>query len=182
MKRSELLAQMEAWFEQDLDALYSYIVYRVGDSPAADELIAAVYERGLSRLGQFDPRKGTFAAWMFGIARNTLNDSFRRNGRHARELSLEALPPIQGDGDTPEEQVIRAERFQLIFCHLGKLSDGEREAVALRFGGGLKYQEIAEVMKISTDQVGVLLHRAIDKLRQALKENEKEEVYEHQEQ
>ncbi len=180
MRRSELLTQMEAWFEKDMDALYSYIVYRVGDRSVADELIAAAYERGLSRLDQFDPRKGTFAAWMFGIARNTLNDAFRRNGRHARELSLDALPPIQGRGETPEEQVIRAERFQLVFRHLGKLSDSEREAVALRFGGGLKYQEIAEVMKVSADQVGVLLHRAIDKLRQALKESEKEEAYEDQ--
>jgi RNA polymerase sigma factor (sigma-70 family) len=180
MKQSELLAQMEAWFNQDLDALYSYIVYRVGDRSAADELIAVVYERGLTRLYQFDPKKGAFAAWMFGIARNILNDTFRRNGRCASEISLEALPPIQGRGETPEEQAIRAERFQLVISHLGKLSEGEREAVALRFGGELKYQEIAEVMKISVDQVGVMLYRAIDKLREALNEVEKEDVYEDQ--
>lgn len=180
MKQSKQLAQMESWFNQDLDSLYNYIVYRVGDQSTADEIIAVVYERGLTKLHQFDPKKGAFAAWMFGIARNTLNDYFRRNGRHASEISLEALPPIQGRSETPEEQTIQAERFQLVICHLGRLSDSEREAVALRFGSELKYQEIAEVMKISVDQVGVLLYRAIDKLRAALNRNEKEDVYDNQ--
>jgi RNA polymerase sigma factor (sigma-70 family) len=180
MKQSELLAQMEAWFNQDLDALYNYIVYRVGDQSTADEIIATVYERGLRKLNQFNPKKGAFGAWMFGIARNLMIDYFRGNGKHASEVSLEALPPIQGRGVTPEEQTIQAERFQLVIRHLGLLSDSEREVVALRFGSGLKYQEIAELMKISIDQVGVLLYRSIEKLRAALINPEKEEVYDRQ--
>ncbi len=181
MKRSELLAQMEDWYNREMAGLYNYIVFRVTDRAAADEILATACERGLKRLHQFDPKKGTFSAWMFGIARNSLNDYFRKDGRQAGQVSIESLPPIQGSGDTLEGQAIQAERFKQVIRQLEQLSESEREAVALRYGSELKYQEIAEIMKVSVDQVGVLLHRALEKLRSALNENDKEEAHENQE-
>jgi hypothetical protein len=46
--------------------------------------------------------------------------------------------------------------------------------VGLHYGGELKYQEIAELRGVSVDHVGVLLHRALGKLRDVL--NEKEQI------
>lgn len=46
--------------------------------------------------------------------------------------------------------------------------------MGLRYGGELKYQEIAELMGLNIDYVGVLLHRAIGKLMDVLNEKEAE--------
>lgn len=174
MNRKQKLACLETWCNQDMSGLYNYVVYRVADEMVADEIVAAVCERGLKRLHQYDPKKGPFKAWMFGIARNLLNDHFRDRGRRVAEISLESLPAIQGRGDTPEEQVIRAERFKQVILLLDHLTENERDVVGLRYGSELKYQEIAEVMGISIDHVGVLLHRALGKLRDVLNEREVE--------
>jgi len=172
------MAQLEAWYRQDLLRMYNYVAYRVADEMAVEEILSTVCDRGVKGLRQYDPKRGTFIAWMFGIARNALNDYFRDHARRTNEVSLESLPQIQGQGDTPEEQLIRAERFREVILLLDHLTENEREVVALRYGSDLKYQEIAEVMEISTDHVGVLLHRSLVKLRDALNERETEARYE----
>jgi RNA polymerase sigma factor (sigma-70 family) len=174
MNRKQKLAQLEAWCNREMTGLYNYIVYRVLDEAAADEIVATVCDRGLQRLHQYDPKRGSFSAWMFGIARNTLKDHFRDRARQVSEISLESLPAIQGRGNTPEEQFLQAERFRQVILLLNHLTENEREVVGLRYGSELKYQEIAEVMGISTDHVGVLLHRSLGKLRDVLNEKEAE--------
>jgi len=172
MNQKQKLDQLEAWCNRDILGLYNYVVYRVADQAVADEIVATACERGLKRLHQYDPKKGSFKAWMFGIARNTLNDHFRTKVGQGTVISLEALPAIQGRGDTPEEQVIRAERFEQVILLLDHLTETEREVVGLRYGGELKYREIAELMGLNIDHVGVLLHRALGKLRDVLNEKE----------
>jgi len=174
MNQKQKLAQLEAWCNREMTGLYNYVVYRVADQTAADEIVATICERGLKRLHQYDPRRGSLTAWMFGIARNSLNDHFRIRVRQGTEISLEALPAIQGRGDTPEEQVIQVERFEQVVLLLDHLTETEREIVGLRYGGELKYQEIAELMGLNIDHVGVLLHRALGKLRDVLNEKEAE--------
>jgi len=42
--------------------------------------------------------------------------------------------------------------------------------VMLKFGAGLSYKEIAEVMQLSVSHVGVILHTALTRLRLLLAE------------
>jgi len=172
MNRKQKLALLEDWYSREMTRLYNYIVFRVTYEEEADDIVAVVCDRSLKRLHQYDPKRGSFSAWMFGIARNVMNDYFRDLARQADDVSLESLPAVQGRGDSPEERLIQAERFQQVILLFEHLSENEREVLGLRYGSDLKYQEIAEVMGISSDNVGVLLHRALGKLRDALNERE----------
>ena len=177
MKNKKKITLLEDWYRQDMLHLYNYIVYRIPDEIIAEEILMVTCDRALTHLDQFDPRKGAFKAWMYGIARNALTDHFRSRGTKVSEISLDALPPIQGKASSPEEKAIQAEQFGQIILLMKHLSEKEREALALRYGSELKYQEIAEVMNTSIENVGVLLHRALHKLKNLM--NEKEEEHEH---
>jgi RNA polymerase sigma-70 factor (ECF subfamily) len=52
-----------------------------------------------------------------------------------------------------------------MFGALKQLSDKQQEAVRLKFQSGLSYREIAEVMDITVNHVGVLLHNALKAIR-----------------
>ena len=58
-----------------------YMRSRVNNREDAAELAGDVIVRILERFGQFDPKRGPFAAWAYGIARNLLVDWYRRNAR-----------------------------------------------------------------------------------------------------
>jgi DNA-binding CsgD family transcriptional regulator len=46
-----------------------------------------------------------------------------------------------------------------------------REVVMLKFQAGLSYKEIADITKLTVNHVGVLLHTAMQKLRDELRED-----------
>ncbi len=51
---------------------------------------------------------------------------------------------------------------------VSQLSDRDRELIALRYGADLTSRHIAELLSLSPNAVEVALHRAIERLRQAL--------------
>ena len=51
---------------------------------------------------------------------------------------------------------------------LEKLSDRERRVVSLKYLTGISNKEIAELEDMTANNVGVVLHRALDKLKAIL--------------
>src|SRR6185503_18363784 len=70
--------------------VFNYLLYRTRDPQTADDLAAQTFEVVIRRLAQYQPSRGSFAAWLFTIARNTANDHSRAQ-RVRRWLSLDAL-------------------------------------------------------------------------------------------
>ena len=76
------------------------------------------------------------------------------------------------EGGPLERQVIKQERVQRLRLHLQTLSDREQEIIALKFAGGLKNRQIAEILGLSPGNVGTILYRAMRRLRRRLTEEE----------
>lgn len=163
-----VLQEFRLWYQHQIPRLYNYVAYWVQDAQLADDLTASICEQAFKQLHRFDSHRGSFDAWMFGIARNALRMHFRTRSRHPSQVSLDALPEIRSSADSIEHQLELAERFQQVMQHFHRLSPQELEAVSLRYAAGLPNPEIASVMGIPANQVGVVLHRALAKLRAAV--------------
>lgn len=163
-----------SWYRAEIPRLFNFVSYWILDRATAEDLTAAICEQALCRLDQYDARRGSFDAWMFGIARNWLRSYFRARRRRPEIVSLDALPDVAYTGPAPETMVEEAEVFRLLLRHLDQLSVQEREALSLRYGAGLSNKEAAGVMGVSANQVGVLLHRARKKLREVVQRSEVE--------
>jgi RNA polymerase sigma-70 factor (ECF subfamily) len=74
----------------------------------------------------------------------------------------------------PEGAALEKEKRRALRATLDTLPERQREVVTLRFAGGLSYQEIAEVTKLSIGNVGFILHTALKTLRTRMSESETE--------
>src|SRR6266540_2065754 len=52
--------------------IYSYVAYRVGDGPDAEDITSETFERALRYKKSYDSTKGEPAAWLIGIARRCI--------------------------------------------------------------------------------------------------------------
>ena len=68
----------------------------------------------------------------------------------------------------PVAALERSEAAEGLMSQVSKLPDRQQEILRLKFHAGLSYKEIAEVMGITSTNVGFILHSAISKLRQRL--------------
>lgn len=162
----------DALYRRYVTRVYRYCYSRVGDHADAEDLTARTFLAVLQRLSEYDGR-GAFIAWLFSIAHHKCADHHRR--RYARQaVPLEAACRVaDADAVAPERRAYHNGLLECIRRALHGLSPDRREALRLRFWGGLKHQEVAAVMQRSEDAAKMLVWRAIADLRErCLDEND----------
>jgi RNA polymerase sigma-70 factor (TIGR02952 family) len=164
-------AAFAAIYDHYFPRVYNYVRYRVGDAVAADDITAQTFERALAAIGRYRPKRAPFAAWLFAIARNAVSD-YLRVQRRRRWLSLEVLCTQASDEPQPEEVAIRNETHAELLVALARLTDRERDLLALKFAAGLANHHIAELTGLSANHVAVILYRAVRRLRAGLSAGE----------
>lgn len=160
-------AAFAAIYDHYFPRVYNYARYRVGDAQTADDLTAQVFERVLAKIGEYRPERRPFAAWLFAIARNAVNDHLRAQRRHPW-LSLEAVRDRASATPSPEVIVERDESRSELLEAVARLSERERELIALKFAAGLTNRTIADLTGPSEGNVSVVLYRAMRRLRAVL--------------
>lgn len=159
-----------AVYDHYFAGVYNYVRYRVPDACQAEDLTAQIFERVLRNLGSFDSgNQAGFSAWLFTVARNLVTDTLRSQ-RRRRWFSLEQVSDQPQRLPLPEEQVIHSEMQDALLAALTVLNDRERDLLALKFVAQMTNRRIAEVTGLSESNVGVILHRALAKLRGELRE------------
>ncbi len=150
----------ERLYAEHAEALFGFLVYRIGDRAAAEDLLADTFERVLTAPRGFDRRRGTERAWLHSIALNLVRDRGRRSASETRAYEkVEATPPPQprlAADAVPEQDALQHA--------LSLLSDEEREAIALRFGADLTAPETARVLGQKLTTVEGRIYRALRKL------------------
>ena len=145
------------------DRIYRYLKIRIGSDDDARDLTQQTFLRAFDNIARYTERRGTFASWLFAIARN-LSVDFQRGKRLT--IHLDALD-IPAPGDLEEEGIARADFVQMRRL-LGTLPDHKREILTLRFAGDLTVPEIAMVVGKSPDAVHKMLARTLQDLRSEL--------------
>jgi RNA polymerase sigma factor (sigma-70 family) len=152
----------EALYRATVDDLYAYAATLLRDRGAAEDVVAATFERAYRRMASFDARRGSPRQWLFGIARHAALDELRRQ-RRAAPLHAEPDARLAAVDDDAADPVRRA----TVRAALAGLDARDRELVALKFFAGLDNAEIAGVLGISPTNAGTRLHRAVRRLREA---------------
>lgn len=160
-------ADWEALYQEELPRIYNFFRYRVGNETIAEDLTSITFEKAWGARNRYRRDLAAFSTWLFTIARNVATDYFRR---HQVEVSLDDIthhPSL----NTPEDIAIRQAEFERLSLLLAKLSDRDRELLALKYGAGLTNRAIAQVTGLSESNIGTLLHRTIQNLRDQWESN-----------
>ena len=141
--------------------IYSYVAFRLGDGPDAEDVTSEVFERALRYRKSYDPSLGEPLAWLIGIARRCIGDAMMKP---RTEL---AGPP---DLTSPEDLEGDALRRLTVSSAVDELDERSRDLVALRYGADLSARQIGEILGLKTNAVEVALHRTLARLRMELEE------------
>lgn len=158
-------------YEQFADPIYRFVAARVSwDERTAEDLAQEVWVRFVRNIaGYSSGGPGSFAGWLFTIARNIVTDHYRSKGRRHDFLTGDVLELDQASQDeSPEEAAEREERAATVRKAVGRLSSKHRECVELRFFHGLSVAETASVMGKTPGAVRVMQHRAAKQLAEHL--------------
>lgn len=147
--------------------LYAYVSYRVGRAHDCEDIVADTFVRVVEGLPGFEWRhSGAFAAWLFRIARNLINDRYRQRKRQGTDeiLTWEELPELEDNALLPDEVILQKEQFARLYHLVGELPGRRQEVITLKFFGELRNREIAEVLGLDERTVASHLYRGLQDL------------------
>jgi len=155
----------ERLFQAHAEPLFAFLVYRTGDRQLAEDLVADTFERALRSRSRFDPRRGSEKNWLYAVAVNLARDRARKATVETRALARVGAETSDAHDDPTIDAIGERDSIERA---LVKLSDDEREAIALRFGSDLRLREVARAVGESESAVEKRISRALQKLRHEL--------------
>lgn len=146
---------------------YSILLHQQDAEDAVQE--AMVY--AFRQLRHYQPERGALRTWLYTITISRCRNARRRKWlptvRLANLLNL-GLEPAEPEDHTPEAAVARMGVRDALEKALATLSPRLREAIALRYGHGLTYREMAEVLDCPQKTAESRIRLAHEALRAAM--------------
>jgi RNA polymerase sigma-70 factor (ECF subfamily) len=177
--RNDEAGAFEELVEQYQHRLVAVMHHLIGNAEEAEDLAQEVFLRVYRSRKKYRP-KAKFSTWLFTIANNLALNSLRSRQRKP-VVSLEVtdsgpLGPrpaeqlVQDRGKQPVQHLQQAELAAVVQRALEGLNERQRVAVVLNKFEDMSYEEIAQVMNLSTKAIKSLLSRARSNLRVALQD------------
>ena len=159
-------AAFEQLYLRYADRIFRFVVGQTGSTSLAEDIAGETMIAAFENLHRFDPDLGSFAAWLFTIARRRTVDEQRRLARLWRALSRRGA---EADSvDDVLSAVVRSERAASLRAALNRLPERDREVLLLRYVAELSAPEIAEMLGLSSGAVRTRIHRALQRLSDEL--------------
>ena len=153
----------ETVYASELPRVFNFFRYSVGNDMLAEDLTAETFRKAWQNRHKYDHNRGAVLTWLFSIARRTAIDYFRSQ---KPELPIESISNLPAN-DPSEITIQQQEEITRLTTILSLYPTRERELIALKYGAGCSNKEIAIQIGISETNVSTLLHRILQKIREA---------------
>jgi len=154
-------------YEYYFPRIFRFVSVRVFQQEDAEDIVNDIFMRIVSNISRFRWEGAPFGAWVFRIARNEVVNHIRRSSRQLQKEPLfDSIPDEKRDhvGDLEKEEAL-----EYVRAASASLPAAQRDVIALRFGADLSVAETAKVLGKTENNIKVLQHKAIVRLREIVK-------------
>jgi RNA polymerase sigma-70 factor (ECF subfamily) len=155
-----------AIYRNNAQAIFRYVLNRVGDEAAAEDLTSEVFLRAVQSLPGYRHRGAPLAAWLYRIARDRVTDYHRANARRSTVALDDGLFDTRPD---PETLLVRRAESEQVNRALTRLTPDQRDVLFFRFTEGLSLEKTAGLMGKTTGAIKALQFRALQALARNLR-------------
>jgi RNA polymerase sigma-70 factor (ECF subfamily) len=165
---NDLLSRSDGSLEQlklHYGPLIRYVITPIlSDERDREEVFSDILVRVWDRVGQYDPKSGSWTNWLSAIARNAAIDRVRRYPPVSSELT-EAIPAPRSD---PEQELLRKERQRELYAAISALERGEQALFYRKYYYRQSTAQIAAECGTTERAIEGRLYRIKRKLRKEL--------------
>lgn len=156
------------FYDKYVTRIYRFVMIKVSNKQIAEDLTQDIFLKTWQYI--VDKRHiKSFQAFIFRIARNAVIDHYRKN--NLRQVALENVAEIEDSADHLDIKLDKDIDKDDLLRRLRQLKPEYQEVLLLRYLEDLSIDEIADVLQKDKNNVRVLLHRALHKLKDISKKN-----------
>ncbi len=154
------------------EAIQRYCARRLDTWDDANDAAAEVFLVVWRRVHELPPGDEA-KLWIYGIARNTVRDFYRKKSRHSALRRRLAGQRAAAAATDPAVQVVRRSEDERVLAAVQRLRPQDREVLQLREWDGLSHSEIGTLLGVEPHAVEMRRHRALRRLARVLEHEER---------
>ena len=161
--RHEALAEA---YRRHGGAVFALAQRVLGDRTRAEDVTQTVFTNLWEAADRYDPERGTLRVYLLTMAHRRAIDMMRSEGRRrTREERLATQAEAAYDLEREVWDLAVADRLRQA---LGRLSEGERQAIGMAYFGGHTYKEVADLLGQPEGTIKTRIRTGLTRLRAAL--------------
>lgn len=140
----------------------------INDKDLTADIVMETFEKAFQRLKNFQPDY-QLSAWLVRIGRNCAIDYCRKRNRvnivsidEGFDDTEDERPTLQviDDSRTPEEAMSFKQRLEFVKAVMNEMPDISRRVLQMKFFDDFSYEEIADELDFTVQQVKNAMHKA----------------------
>lgn len=152
-------------FDDHYRIVMAYAMRRTSTSDDANDVTSETFTVAWRRLDDVPEDRDGQVSWLLATARRVLANVHRS---HRRRRALQSRVQAEGPSPTTRDVGEAATEVDLVRTALAELAEVDREILRLAAWEDLPHAQIAEILELSVSAVSVRLHRARQRLTDAL--------------
>lgn len=165
-------AQFEGMYEQNRLSVFRYIYGLTGGpQEAVEDLTAETFLRAWKARHRYEGNVEAAIGWLIRIAKRLVIDEYRRTLQTTRHLTAAPVAVSM-----PEQVAMADEQKDFLFALLAGLSEEQRELIVLRYILGWRVTDIALYVGATENNISVMIHRTLSRLREKWAEADAESL------
>jgi RNA polymerase sigma-70 factor (ECF subfamily) len=166
-------AALETLYDRYASTVLGLSLKVIGDQALAEDVLQETFWRVWQSAATYQPQRGSFAGWLFRIARNLAIDAYRRRSvRPQATPSMDESEPVLDQVPDPNvdvaEQVLANIQNREVRVALLSLPRVQRQVIEMAYFYGMTRQEIAEATGEALGTIHTRARLALQKLREEL--------------
>jgi len=152
----------EKIYKENYSKILNFIKSKTATVEDAEDITSVVFEKAFKGMGNFKWQGIPVSSWLYKIAKNSLIDFYRKK---KYSLTTEKMLEIKGPIINSEQDIMSNLCFEQI---VNSLKPRERKIIYMKFFEGHTNKNIAKKLKLTENNVAIIIHRTIKNLRKAL--------------
>ena len=145
--------------------IFRFVYQRVGNEELAGDITSRAFLNAMLHLKQYQHKGFPFASWLYRIARNEVNQEFRKL-RAERHLQAQWSDLNELGSEMADE----VDEFQIkkLLSVLKNLKGAEMEIIEMRFFEKRSFKEIGDILDVTENNAKVKMFRIIQRLKKMM--------------
>lgn len=149
-------------YDKYIDKIYSFVYFKTHHKETAEDLVSLAFMKAVKNIASFNTHTGTFQAWLYQIARNTVIDHYRTK---KSDTDIDDVWDLSANTDIEKDIDIK-NKLEKLESYIGGLKSEQRDILIMKLWQGMSYREIAEALGKSEGSCKMMFSRTIRKLRE----------------
>lgn len=151
-----------------VEKIYRFIFFKVSNVRDAEDLTSEVFLKAWQYIKEGKNIKSV-NAFLYAIARNKVIDHYRKNSKFKTvDLENDGIEKIKSNEAHPNDGLDKKIAMDNINKFLNELKMEYKEALLLKYTDDFSIDEIAQILGKTKGNVRVLIHRALEALKEIM--------------